>query len=285
VPYSKIPGFSVSSVVGHSSELVFGSLNGTPAVCMRGRFHYYEGNDMAQVVFPIRVCRRLGCKLIVVTNAAGGLNPNFNVGDIVCVQDHYGGSAMIGINPLRGPNDDTIGPRFPPMSDCYDSKLQDLVMKASKELGYQNSVRPNGTYCMTGGPSYEMMAESRFLSKVIGGDCVGMSTVPDVIGAKHCGMAILCLSLITNQVVQSRGKDTIHATHEEVIAAAKESGIRMQRIVEKVVSRDEIGTFLDALPPAPTFTPPPVKGSFQKAIVWSGLLYVIAMASTAAFRG
>jgi purine-nucleoside phosphorylase len=141
VSYADIPGFKKSTVHGHHGELVFGQMDGMEVVCMRGRFHFYEGYDMSQVVFPIKVMRLLGCKLMVATNAAGGLNETFNVGDIVCIQDHFGGgSGLFGNNPLRGPNDGSLGPRFFAISDCYDDKLQDMVVDCAKELKLTHKV-------------------------------------------------------------------------------------------------------------------------------------------------
>lgn len=245
--YADIPGFPEATVPGHTGELVFGTIGSTQCVCMRGRFHFYEGNSMDQVVLPVRVMRLMGVKLLIVTNAAGGLNPGFNVGDIMIIQDHFGVPPLSGNQPLRGPNDDSLGPRFPAMSDAYDEVLQDMVLKAAGGLGLTKSVRPNGTYCFVSGPCYETKAECKFLRSV-GGDSVGMSTVPEVIAAKHCGMKILGLSLITNKVVFEKTKDTVHASHAEVLEAVQESGKNVEAIVKKVLSKEVIGKYLEALP-------------------------------------
>ena len=256
VQYEDIPGFSKATVVGHHGELVFGKLGGIDCVCMRGRFHYYEGNSMQQVVFPIRVLRFLGCKLMLATNAAGGLNPKFNVGDLVCIQDHFGGPAMVGNNPLVGPNDGELGPRFPPISDCYSKDLQDMIVAAAKNIGISSKLRTDGVYCFTSGPSYESMAECKLLRRV-GGDCVGMSTIPEVIAARHCGMSAVVLSMITNKVVAEYSKDTVHASHEEVIDAAAQGGADMMSLVKSLIQQAVIGDFLSkqkappAVPPAP----------------------------------
>ena len=196
----------------------------------------------------------LGVKLLIVTNAAGGLNPNFNVGDIVIIQDHFGMPLVAGNHPLRGVNDDFMGPRFPAVSDAYDEELQKISLVCAKELNLSGVVRPDGTYCFVSGPAYESRAESRFL-RSIGGDCVGMSTIPEVIAAKHCGMKVLGLSLITNKVVMTKA-ETVHATHAEVLQAVEQSGRNMEALVKKFVSKEKIGTFLSALAPVDYKTDP-----------------------------
>jgi purine-nucleoside phosphorylase len=245
--YSKIPGFPNATVAGHMGELVFGNIGGIQCVCMRGRFHYYEGNSMEQVILPVRVMRLMGVKMLIVTNAAGGLNPDFNVGDIMIIQDHFGLPAIAGNQPLRGENNDELGPRFPAMSDAYDPVLQEIVLEAADALNLNSRVRPNGTYCFVSGPCYETKVECRFL-RSIGGDSVGMSTVPEVIAAKHCGMKILGLSLITNKVVVDTTRETVHASHAEVLAAVNASGLHVEAIVKKIITKDVIGKFLAALP-------------------------------------
>jgi purine-nucleoside phosphorylase len=197
--------------------------------------------------------RLLGVKLLVVTNAAGGLNPSYDVGNIVIIQDHYGLPIIAGSTPLRGINDDMLGPRFPAVSDAYDPLLQDIIIGCSEKLGLKGTVKTNGTYCFVSGPAYESKAESRFLMS-IGGDAVGMSTVPEVIAAKHCGMKILGLSLITNKVVMKK-EDLVHASHEEVLTAVEKSGKNVESLVKSFISRSSIGSYLDSLPPAPTPSP------------------------------
>lgn len=264
VGYGDIPGFKMSTVSGHCGELVFGTMDGIEVVCMRGRFHFYEGYDMSQVVFPIKVMRLMGCKLMIATNAAGGLNESFSVGDIVCIQDHFGGgSGLFGNNPLRGPNDPDLGPRFFSLSDCYDESLQEMVAKEAANLGLAKRFRQNGTYCFTVGPSYESMAECRFLRKSIGGDCVGMSTIPEVLTAKYLGMKIMCLSLVTNKVVIAKEKETKHATHEEVLEAATSAGKDVQRIVEACLTKSRLGKYVSVLPDAPQLPPAPPMFSKQ----------------------
>jgi purine-nucleoside phosphorylase len=213
---------------------------------MRGRFHFYEGNSMESVIFPVRVMRFLGVKLLIVTNAAGGLNKDFNVGDIMIIQDHFGLPAIAGNHPLRGHNDNNIGPRFPSVSDAYDEELQELVLRASETLNLRDVVKPNGTYCYVSGPMYESRTESRWL-RSLGGDSVGMSTIPEVIAAKHCGMKILGLSLITNKVVIEKG-ESVPATHKEVLEAVEKSGKNVESIVKLVVCQNNLSSILSTVP-------------------------------------
>jgi purine-nucleoside phosphorylase len=247
VHYHDIPGFPEATVPGHKGELVFGTINGIEVMVMRGRFHFYEGNSMTNVVMPVRCMRLMGVKMLIVTNAAGGLNPAFNVGDIGIVQDHFGLPIVTGQNPLIGLNDDGLGPRFPALSDTYDSTLQSHVIQCAKALGYEKYVHSDCTYCFVTGPAYESRAECRFL-RSIGGDMVGMSTVPEIVAAKHVGMKVLGLSLITNKVVIEKTKDTVHASHEEVLAAVQSAGSRVESIVKKLISKEVLGEFLDNCP-------------------------------------
>ncbi len=274
INYENIPGFPLATVSGHTGELVFGFLGDdslyyltsilkrlfiylfegdVECVCMRGRFHFYEGNDMATVALPVRVMRLLGVKLLIVTNAAGGLNPNYKVGDLMIIQDHFGFPCMAGNGPLIGPNDDKIGSRFTSTSDAFDEVLQDIVLKVASDLGYLDSIRPDGTYCFVSGPGYESKAESRFL-RSIGGDSVGMSTIPEVLAAKHCGMKILGLSLITNKVVVNKD-DSVPASHAEVLAAVEKSGKKVEAIVGAFARQPELKLYLANLPPV-TFSLP-----------------------------
>ena len=247
IPYEQIPGFAQATVPGHTGELVFGDMAGLPTVCMRGRFHFYEGNTMDQVVFPVRVMRLLGCKLLVVTNAAGGINPTLKVGNCVIIQDHFALPCITGSNPFMGHNDDGLGPRFFPVSDTYDTRLQEITLKMAKKIGCTDMMKPNGTYCFVSGPAYESMAEVKFL-RSIGGDSVGMSTIPEVLAAKHMGMKVLGLSLVTNVAIVEKKKDTVHASHEEVLAATKESGIKVEALVKAIVSEENLGSILQEVP-------------------------------------
>jgi inosine/guanosine/xanthosine phosphorylase family protein len=203
--------------------------------------------------------RLMGVKVLIVTNAAGGLNQGYNVGDIMVIQDHFGLPAVAGNHPLRGPNDDELGPRFIAMSDCYDPALQAMVVEAAEKLKLSNKIRQNGTYCFVSGPCYETKAESRFLQS-IGGDSVGMSTIPEVIAAKHCGMKILGLSLITNKVVLNNDKDAVHASHAEVLAAANSAGDHVEGLVKYVISKKVMGAYLEGIP-TPSYKRKPVKDS------------------------
>jgi purine-nucleoside phosphorylase len=247
VNYSEIPGFPAHcTVAGHKGEVVFGMLSGVPAMCFRGRFHSYEGHDMKTVVLPVYVMRCLSVRICVVTNAAGGLNPDYNVGDVVCVSDHLAIPQLAGKNPLIGPNDDELGPRFPATSNCYPEDLRALAVRAAKELE-MNFVHSHGTYCFVSGPMYESKAECRFL-RTLGGDCVGMSTIPEIVAAHHCNMETLCLSLVTNKVVMVGDEGQPCATHAEVLEAVGKRSVQMQTIVREIVAlaKDEI---LPKLPP------------------------------------
>jgi len=249
VKYSDIPGFpSHCTVAGHKGEVVFGKLSGVPAICFRGRFHSYEGHDMKTVALPATVMRCLGVKVVIVTNAAGGLNPGYNVGDVVCVSDHLAIPQLAGKNPLVGPNDDELGPRFPPTSNAYNDELRKAALTAAKNLEL-DFLRPVGTYCFVSGPMYESKAECRFLRN-LGGDCVGMSTIPEIVTAHHCGMQILCLSLVTNKVIME-GDEGPHASHAEVLEAVKNRSIQMQSLVKEVIKVLSDGTLakIPDLPP------------------------------------
>ncbi|KAL1925050.1 uncharacterized protein VTP21DRAFT_4704 [Calcarisporiella thermophila] len=249
--YSEIPGFVVSTVAGHAGKLVFGLIGEekTPAIFMVGRFHYYEGHSLLQVTLPVRVMALLGIKTLIVTNAAGSLNPDFGVGNVAVLTDHINLGGLAGNNPLRGPNLEQFGTRFPAVSDAYTFALRRLAFRAAKQLSFQPKVLKEGVYCYVGGPSYETPAEARFL-RSLGGDVVGMSTVPEIIVAKHCGLQILGLSLVTNQVVarpslsaeeaEERGDSLADgpeytATHEEVLAMSAKRALEMQSLVSRII--------------------------------------------------
>ncbi len=225
-PYGEIPGFPISTVAGHAGQLVVGSLADKKVVVMQGRFHYYEGYPMSLIIFPIRVMQALGSTALIVTNAAGGLNPEFNAGEVMLITDHI--NAM-GNNPLIGPNDDQIGPRFPDMSQAYDPDLRALALTIAKRAGIKLQ---QGVYVATSGPTYETSAERRHL-RIIGGDAVGMSTVPEVIAANHAGMRVLGMSAITNKATGD--PDQQPDSHEEVIAMAKVAGEKLVRLVRQVI--------------------------------------------------
>jgi purine-nucleoside phosphorylase len=214
IPYGQIPDWPVSTVIGHEGSLVIGELEGQNVIMMQGRVHYYEGYSMNQVTLPIRVLKRLGVEELFVTNAAGAVNPGFEPGDLMLITDHLNLIGMAGPNPLRGPNLDELGPRFPDMSRAYDRDLCDLARKSAKEFGLHIN---EGVYVCLAGPSFETPADLRFL-RTIGVDAVGMSTVPEVIVAHHAGIRVLGVSGISNKANLDGETPT---THEEVLEAGK----------------------------------------------------------------
>jgi len=237
IKYADIEGFPGTSVAGHKGELVFGKISGCEVMCMNGRFHSYEGHDMQICTLPVRVGAHLGIEILLVTNAAGGLNRTFKVGDLMVMSDHINIPGMAGRHPLVGHNDpgpDGSWPRFPPMSEAYDSELAELAWVCGNAEGLLDYMHPKGTYAMVSGPSYETAAECRFLLGV-GADAVGMSTAPEVIVARHCGIRVLGFSLITNVAVLYPGEGP-PANHEEVIEATVLRAEQLQRLVRRIVS-------------------------------------------------
>ena len=233
-PYDKIPNFPVSTVQGHAGNLVFGILNGKQVVCMQGRFHYYEGYSLNKVTAPIRVMSLLGVKTVIVTNAAGGINPSFKVGDIMILKDHINFLSLAGANPLHGPNDQRFGERFPALNNAYTKDLQKLAKDIGQELNFGSFLR-EGVYACVGGPSYETTAEINFLHK-IGADAVGMSTAHEVIVAAHSGMQCLGISLITNAAELSYDVSN-DISHEEVIEAGKKRSKDVEKLVKCFVQK------------------------------------------------
>ncbi|XP_065135117.1 purine nucleoside phosphorylase 6 [Paramisgurnus dabryanus] len=232
-PYEKIPRFPHSTVQGHKGQLVFGELNGKQCVCMQGRFHFYEGYNVATVTYPVRVFFLLGIETLIVTNAAGGLNPEFKVGDIMLIKDHINIPGFAGQNPLCGRNEDRFGVRFPCMSDAYDKDLALLARKTAEELDCASFLQ-EGVYCMLAGPCYETIAESKAL-QLLGADAVGMSTVPEVVVARHCGLRVFGLSLITNKVVTDYDSKE-KANHEEVLETTRMRTKDLQKIISHLVT-------------------------------------------------
>lgn len=224
-PYSEIPDFPVSTVEGHAGQLVFGSLNGVQVVAMQGRFHYYEGYSLEQVTFPVRVMKALGVSTLVVTNAAGGVNAQFAPGDLMLITDHINN---MGSNPLIGKNDDRLGVRFPDMSEAYS---KDLIGKAKDVAETLNIKVQEGVYVGFTGPTYETPAEIRMV-RAIGGDAVGMSTVPEVIVARHSGLKVLGISCITNMAA---GMLDQPLNHEEVIETTEKVKTTFLRFVKQIV--------------------------------------------------
>lgn len=230
IPFSEIPYFPKATVQGHAGQLVAGKLFGINVLVFQGRVHYYEGHPMHEVVFPVRLARTLGAKTLIVTNAAGGLNPDFNIGDLMLIQDHIN---LTGNNPLIGPNDDKWGIRFPGMSNAYSLKLQETAYKAARHEGVKLR---KGVYAALSGPSYETLAEIRFL-RMIGADVVGMSTVPEVIAARHMGMEVLGISCITNMLSLDK---PLPVNHEEVMETGKKVAAVFQRLVLAILLTLEI---------------------------------------------
>lgn len=227
IPYTEIPNFPVSTVEGHSGNLIFGRLGQKPVMAMQGRFHYYEGYDMKQVTFPVRVMKELGVETLFVSNAAGGMNKEFKVGDIMIITDHIN---LFPENPLRGKNDNRLGPRFPAMTEAYDKNL----IAIADTIAEDKKIRVmHGVYVGVTGPTFETPAEYEFF-RIIGGDAVGMSTVPEVIVANHAGMKVFGVSVITDL----GGKDVTEVpTHEEVQRAAQQAQPKMMEIMRELVTR------------------------------------------------
>lgn len=223
--YEEIPGFPVSTVQGHRGRLLFGNMKGKKVIAMQGRFHLYEGYSPLEVTFPVRVMRELGVGTLMVANAAGGLNPEFDPGDIMIISDHIN---LTGENPLARPNEDRWGLRFPDMSFVYDRELASLAESAAKQSGI---IVRKGVYAGLKGPSLETPAEARYL-RTIGADAVGFSTVMEVIAAVHAGMKVLGLSIVTNC---HNPNEPAPATVESVIAVAREASPKLETIVRRVV--------------------------------------------------
>lgn len=227
IPYSEIPNFPVSTVEGHSGNLIFGTLGGKRVMAMQGRFHYYEGYDMKTVTFPVRVMRALGVETLIVSNAAGGMNKEFLVGDVMVITDHIN---LFPENPLRGKNYNELGTRFPAMTEAYSKRLVAIADQIAQEKGVRLM---HGVYVGTTGPTFETPAEYEYF-RIIGGDAVGMSTVPEVIVANHGGMEVFGLSVITDL----GGKDITQVpTHEEVQQAAITAEPVTKMLVQELVGR------------------------------------------------
>ncbi len=227
IPYADIPDFPIPTVESHSGRLLLGHLEGQPVVAMQGRFHRYEGYTLQEITFPIRVLRDLGADTVIVSNACGGMNPLWSVGDLMLIADHI---SLLGDGPLIGPNADELGPRFPDMSEPYDHALQEVALEVAKEL--RITLR-RGVYVAVPGPNLETRAEYRFL-RAIGADVVGMSTVPEVIVAVHSGMAVLGISIITDACLPDALKP---ANIEEIIRVAREAEPRLTSLIRGTVAR------------------------------------------------
>lgn len=227
IPYSDIPNFPISTVQGHGGNLVLGKLENKEVVAMQGRFHYYEGYNLKEVTFPVRVMKKLGAEVIIISNAAGGMNRFFKRGDLMLITDHIN---LFGDNPLIGPNDEELGLRFPDMSEAYDRKLVELTLKVALK---EKIKLHQGIYVGLTGPTLETPAEYRFLIK-IGADAVGMSTVPEVIVANHMGMKVLGISCITDLAINGV---VVKTGLEEILKAASNAEPIMTKLVKKVIQK------------------------------------------------
>jgi purine-nucleoside phosphorylase len=226
IPYEEIPNFPLSTVEGHKGQLIFGKINGKPVLAMQGRFHYYEGYTMQEVTFPVRVMKQMGINHLVVSNASGGLNPDYKVGDIMIIDDHIN---MFGNNPLLGKNMAELGPRFPDMSQPYNWVLIARAKKIAAQIGIDLK---QGVYVGTTGPTFETPAEYKFF-RIIGGDAVGMSTVPEVIVARHMGMTCFGVSIITDSGVPGQ---IVEISHEEVQQVAAAAEPKMTKIIAELIA-------------------------------------------------
>lgn len=227
IPYGGIPNFKRSTAEGHKGNLILGTLGGKPVVAMQGRFHFYEGYTMQEVTFPVRVMSRLGVKILFVSNAAGAVNPEYRVGDLMVIVDHIN----LLPNPLIGPNMEEFGPRFPDMTTVYSKRIRQLAVEEAEKMGERLRM---GVYVAGTGPTYETPAEYKFY-KAIGGDAAGMSTIPEVIVARHCGMEIFGMSVITNQ--SNDLSDTCLNSGEDVVKQANLAAEKMTTLFERVITR------------------------------------------------
>ncbi|MBC5994991.1 purine-nucleoside phosphorylase [Pontibacter cellulosilyticus] len=225
IPYSEIPNFPVSTVESHSGKLIFGKLAGRAVIVMQGRFHYYEGYSMEQLVFPVRVMKLMGIRKLFVSNASGGLNPAFNTSDLMVITDHIN---LLPGNPLIGKNLDELGPRFPDMSDAYDEEMVRQAMVIAEDLGFELR---EGVYASVQGPMLETPAEYNYI-RIIGADAVGMSTIPEVIAARHMGMPVFAISVITDMGTPDRIKKVVL---KDILEAAAVAEPKMTKIIRELV--------------------------------------------------
>jgi len=227
IPYEEIPNFPVSTVKGHKGRLIIGEFGGKKVIALQGRFHFYEGYTMQEVTFPVRVFKELGIEVLILSNAAGGMNPAHRIGDIMIIDDHIN---LFPTNPLMGPNDETMGPRFPDMSEPYDLKLIDMM----NEIAKANNIKVhNGVYVGVSGPCFETPAEYRAF-RILGGDTVGMSTVPEVIAARHAGIPCFACSVITDL---GGGEVAEKVSHDDVIKAATAAEPILTLLIRELVKK------------------------------------------------
>lgn len=230
IPYGEIPHFPVSTVAGHKGQIVFGKLAGKEVVGLQGRFHYYEGYSLRRLTFPIRVMGKLGIEQLYLSNASGGINDNFSVGDIMMIKDHIN---LIPDNPLIGPNDSSLGPRFPDMSEAYDKQL----LQSAETIGHEFDIPlQKGVFSAMEGPYYETIAEYRYLER-IGVDAIGMSTIPEVIAAVHMGIRCFAISIITDMVFAAEEED-MDVTHEEVLEVASSAAPKATKLISEMIRRE-----------------------------------------------
>lgn len=225
IPYADVPGFVRSTVTSHQGELLIGRLSGKSVVAMAGRIHYYEGYTMQEITFPVRVMKALGVKVLIVSNACGGLNPSFALGDVMLIRDHIN---LMGDNPLRGPNDERLGPRFPDMSRPYDAELMRVAEAAAAKTGVRLQ---KGVYAAVPGPNLETSSEYRMM-RVLGADAVGMSTVPEVIVAVHAGLRVLGFSVVTDMGLP---EELEPVSIERIIAVANQSEPKLAALIKEVI--------------------------------------------------
>ncbi len=234
IPTGDIPNWPVSTVPGHVGRLIIGNLEGQAVLVLQGRTHFYEGYPFDRITLPVRVMAELGIGIYMVTNAAGGLNPDYEPGDLMLIRDHLNFPGLAGNNPLRGPNDESLGPRFPDMTAAYDPKLRALARRVGEEAGI--TLR-EGVYAYVGGPSFETPAELRFL-QMAGGDAVGMSTAPEVVVARHAGIRVLGISTISNMALPDPPPG-LTQNHEEVLEMGQRAVPRLITVVRGVLRRLE----------------------------------------------
>ena len=230
IPYAKIPHWPASTVEGHSGQLIIGRLENKTVLVQQGRAHFYEGHPLNQIILPVRVMYALGIKTLIVTNAAGGIHADYYPGDLMLIKDHINLPGLAGNNPLRGPNDESIGPRFPDLTEAYDPDLRKLAHETAVSHGFSLH---EGVYTFVGGPSYETPAELRFL-QAIGADAVGMSTVPTVVAARHAGIRVLGISSITNKAILDPTPGD-EVSHQEVLEAGKQIIPRLTTLIRNII--------------------------------------------------
>ena len=227
IPYGQVPHFPVPKVAGHAGQVLCGELGGHSVIVFQGRFHYYEGHELETVTFPVRVIKELGVPVLILTAATGGISEGLKPGNLLLITDHLN---LFGANPLRGPNDDRLGTRFPDLSEVYSRRLRSMALEEGKAIGLDLA---SGVYACMSGPCYETPAEIRML-RTLGADVVGMSTVPEAIVARHAGIEVLALALVSNAAAGVSGAPI---THAEVLEAGKKAGPELARLIERVVAR------------------------------------------------